>query len=163
MTSDGNKVTPGGTSATTPTGSGTATGTSTNHDHAPPTTGTTGHDAGTAGTTAASPPTDGSHRQQRGLTTTGIDDAPAELRRRPAPPPIRLAGMDEHLLRRATEDDVRAIEALVADAFGKYVERIGKPPAPMIADYAGLLGESRIWVLESRDADRRRARHPAPG
>ena len=38
------------------------------------------------------------------------------------------------------------------DAFGKYVERIGKPPAPMIADYAELLGESRIWVLESRDA-----------
>lgn len=60
--------------------------------------------------------------------------------------------MDEHLLRRATEADIGAIEALVTDAFGKYVERIGKPPAPMIADYAELLGESRIWVLESRDA-----------
>jgi N-acetylglutamate synthase-like GNAT family acetyltransferase len=60
--------------------------------------------------------------------------------------------MDEHVLRRATKDDVGAIKALVTDAFGKYVERIGKPPAPMIADYAELLDESRIWVLESRDA-----------
>jgi N-acetylglutamate synthase-like GNAT family acetyltransferase len=60
--------------------------------------------------------------------------------------------MDEHPLRRATGDDVDAIQALVTEAFGKYVERIGKPPAPMIADYAELLGESRIWVLENRDA-----------
>jgi N-acetylglutamate synthase-like GNAT family acetyltransferase len=60
--------------------------------------------------------------------------------------------MVEHLLRRATGDDVGPIQALVTEAFGKYVERIGKPPAPMIADYAELLGESRIWVLENRGA-----------
>ncbi|MDT5104983.1 MAG: hypothetical protein QOI25_2496 [Mycobacterium sp.] len=60
--------------------------------------------------------------------------------------------MDEPLLRRATKNDVDAIEGLVKEAFGKYVERIGKPPAPMIADYAALLVESRIWVVERRDA-----------
>ncbi|HEV7421454.1 MAG TPA: GNAT family N-acetyltransferase [Mycobacterium sp.] len=60
--------------------------------------------------------------------------------------------MDEPLLRRATKNDVDAIEGLVKEAFGKYVERIGKPPAPMIADYAALLVESRIWVIERRDA-----------
>ncbi|MDT5299949.1 MAG: hypothetical protein QOG79_3191 [Mycobacterium sp.] len=60
--------------------------------------------------------------------------------------------MDEPLLRRATGDDVDAISGLVAEAFGKYVERIGKPPAPMLADYGALLGESRMWVVELRDA-----------
>jgi N-acetylglutamate synthase-like GNAT family acetyltransferase len=60
--------------------------------------------------------------------------------------------MDESVLRRATGADVGAIEGLVQQAFGKYVERIGKPPAPMTADYAALLEDSRIWVVERRDA-----------
>ena len=33
-------------------------------------------------------------------------------------------------LRRATSPDVAAIKQLVADAYGKYVERIGVPPMP---------------------------------
>jgi N-acetylglutamate synthase-like GNAT family acetyltransferase len=60
--------------------------------------------------------------------------------------------VDEPLLRRATGDDIDAIKGLITESFGKYVERIGKPPAPMLADYAGLLDTSRIWVLERRDA-----------
>jgi N-acetylglutamate synthase-like GNAT family acetyltransferase len=60
--------------------------------------------------------------------------------------------VDEPLLRRATGDDIDAIEGLITESFGKYVQRIGKPPAPMLADYAGLLDTSRIWVLERRDA-----------
>jgi len=59
--------------------------------------------------------------------------------------------MDEPVLRRATGDDVGAIKGLVDESFGKYVERIGKPPAPMLADYAGMLDTSRIWVLERGD------------
>jgi N-acetylglutamate synthase-like GNAT family acetyltransferase len=59
--------------------------------------------------------------------------------------------MDEPVLRRATGDDVGAIKGLVDESFGKYVERIGKPPAPMLADYADVLGTSRIWVLERGD------------
>jgi N-acetylglutamate synthase-like GNAT family acetyltransferase len=60
--------------------------------------------------------------------------------------------VDEPLLRRATGDDIDAIKGLITESFGKYVERIGKPPAPMLADYAGLLDTSRIWILERRDA-----------
>src|SRR4051812_42595732 len=60
--------------------------------------------------------------------------------------------MDEPVLRRATKGDIGAIEGLAKDAFGKYVERIGRPPAPMVADYAALLDDSRIWVIERRDA-----------
>jgi GNAT superfamily N-acetyltransferase len=40
---------------------------------------------------------------------------------------------------------------LIADAYEKYVERIGRPPAPMTADYAAALEFSRVWVLESND------------
>jgi N-acetylglutamate synthase-like GNAT family acetyltransferase len=59
-----------------------------------------------------------------------------------------LAGMSEPLLRSATVTDVGAINELVVEAFGKYVERIGKPPAPMTADYAELLHTSHVWVIE---------------
>ena len=56
--------------------------------------------------------------------------------------------MSDTFPRRATRDDVDGIRRLVADAFGKYVDRIGKPPAPMTADYAELLDTSRVWVVE---------------
>jgi ribosomal protein S18 acetylase RimI-like enzyme len=56
--------------------------------------------------------------------------------------------VDEALVRSATSDDVDGITRLVVAAFGKYVERIGKPPAPMTADYAELLGTSRVWVID---------------
>jgi N-acetylglutamate synthase-like GNAT family acetyltransferase len=59
--------------------------------------------------------------------------------------------MDEPVLRRATGDDIGAIEGLVAESFGKYVERIGKPPGPMLTNYAAMLDTSRIWVLEHGD------------
>ncbi|MFG1929569.1 GNAT family N-acetyltransferase [Mycobacterium sp. NPDC048908] len=55
-------------------------------------------------------------------------------------------------LRRATAADVAAIRRLVADAYTKYVERIGRLPAPMTADYAAALERSRVWVLDSDDA-----------
>jgi N-acetylglutamate synthase-like GNAT family acetyltransferase len=59
-----------------------------------------------------------------------------------------LTGMGEPVLRSAAAADVGAINELVVAAFGKYVERIGKPPAPMTADYAKLLHTSRVWVVE---------------
>ncbi|KAA0085543.1 N-acetyltransferase [Mycolicibacterium sp. P9-64] len=55
--------------------------------------------------------------------------------------------MGEPVLRRATIDDIGAVTALVAESFEKYVERIGKPPAPMLTDYAEMLDTSRIWVV----------------
>ena len=59
--------------------------------------------------------------------------------------------MGEPTLRRATERDVAALRKLATLAFTKYVDRIGRPPAPMIADFAELLGTSRVWVLAAGD------------
>jgi len=57
--------------------------------------------------------------------------------------------MDQHTVRRAGIGDVAGIESLVADAFGHYVERIGRLPAPMTHDYRELIGTARVWVLDS--------------
>jgi N-acetylglutamate synthase-like GNAT family acetyltransferase len=55
-------------------------------------------------------------------------------------------------IRRATTADLADIQRLIDDAYTKYIERIGRPPAPMTADYAAALEHSRVWVLESGDA-----------
>ncbi len=59
--------------------------------------------------------------------------------------------MSKPIPRAATEADLEGINRLVVCAFGKYVERIGRPPAPMTADYAELLGTSRVWVVDAGD------------
>ena len=40
------------------------------------------------------------------------------------------------MIRRATPGDVAALRAIASAAYRKYVPRIGRPPAPMTADYA---------------------------
>ena len=57
--------------------------------------------------------------------------------------------MTAEILRRATPADREAIERLVEAAYGMYVERIGKRPAPMDADYAALIDAGRITVAQS--------------
>ena len=54
--------------------------------------------------------------------------------------------------KRATAADLPDIQQLMVDAYTKYIERIGRPPAPMTADYAAALEHSRVWVLECGDA-----------
>ncbi|MGE2722435.1 GNAT family N-acetyltransferase [Mycolicibacterium celeriflavum] len=54
-------------------------------------------------------------------------------------------------LRRATHADAQAVGRVVRESFDKYVDRIGKPPAPMLADYAAVVADSRVWVLVARD------------
>jgi ribosomal protein S18 acetylase RimI-like enzyme len=51
-------------------------------------------------------------------------------------------------LRLAAPADLTAIEALVARAYGGYVARIGKPPGPMLDDYAARIAENAVRVLE---------------
>jgi ribosomal protein S18 acetylase RimI-like enzyme len=41
-----------------------------------------------------------------------------------------------------------AIQQVITDAYSKYIERIGRPPGPMTADYAAALEHSRVWVAE---------------
>nr|WP_090276994.1 GNAT family N-acetyltransferase [Mycolicibacterium komanii]CRL70804.1 acetyltransferase [Mycolicibacterium komanii] len=55
-------------------------------------------------------------------------------------------------LRRATQADAQAVEQLVHESFHKYVARIGKPPAPMLADYGSVVTTSRVWVLDADGA-----------
>ena len=55
-------------------------------------------------------------------------------------------------LRRATAADLTEIRQLITDACTKYIERMGRPPAPMTTDYAAALAHSRVWVLETGDA-----------
>ncbi len=56
------------------------------------------------------------------------------------------------MIRTARATDRAAVEAVVDTAYSHYVERIGKPPGPMLDDYAALIDAGAVSVLE--DADR---------
>lgn len=51
--------------------------------------------------------------------------------------------------RPAHPDDVPAVEALVAAAYGHYVARIGTPPLPMVDDYPARVAASQLWVVDA--------------
>jgi hypothetical protein len=52
-------------------------------------------------------------------------------------------------VRRAGPSDVVVIEHIVDAAFGIYVARIGRQPAPMSADYRAAVASSRVWVIDA--------------
>ena len=54
----------------------------------------------------------------------------------------------EILVRAARPDDAGAAAACVHAAFGLYIARMGKAPAPMLADYPALIDEGKVWVAE---------------
>jgi GNAT superfamily N-acetyltransferase len=54
-------------------------------------------------------------------------------------------------VRRATCEDVESIRQLVSHAYGKYVERIGRKPKPMLADYLAAVEEHQLWVAHDRE------------
>jgi ribosomal protein S18 acetylase RimI-like enzyme len=49
-------------------------------------------------------------------------------------------------VRRALSTDVLELQVIVNDAFGVYRPRMERDPAPMGADYAGLVSANRVWV-----------------
>src|ERR687894_904618 len=51
-------------------------------------------------------------------------------------------------VRLAEPEDAAAIRDLVRAAYSKYVERIGKEPAPMLDDHAALIRAGEVWVLD---------------
>ena len=54
------------------------------------------------------------------------------------------------VIRPATVDDVDGIEQVVHAAFSPYIERIGRPPAPMTLDYRTLVVDThQVEVLVS--------------
>jgi len=51
-------------------------------------------------------------------------------------------------LRPARTEDRGAIEQVVNGAYAVYIPRIGKPPGPMLDDYAQLIAAGAVSVLE---------------
>jgi len=49
-------------------------------------------------------------------------------------------------IRRAAEEDADDLRALAVAAYQHYVPRIGRPPAPMTADYARAVRDDEVWV-----------------
>jgi GNAT superfamily N-acetyltransferase len=55
------------------------------------------------------------------------------------------------VIRRAVVADVPTIERIVHDAYMKYVDRIGKPPGPMLDDYAARVAAGEVSVCARGD------------
>jgi ribosomal protein S18 acetylase RimI-like enzyme len=53
------------------------------------------------------------------------------------------------LIRLARPADRHAVETIVAAAYGHYVQRIGRKPGPMLDDYATLIADQRVHVLDN--------------
>jgi ribosomal protein S18 acetylase RimI-like enzyme len=69
--------------------------------------------------------------------------------RRPLPPASTDTGMDEaDEIRLAGSADLDTVRTLVHDAYVHYVARIGKPPGPMLDDYARRIAAAQTWLLE---------------
>ena len=54
-------------------------------------------------------------------------------------------------IRSATPDDTDRIRAIARAAYVKYVARIGREPAPMVADFATLIAAGHVIVAEDGD------------
>lgn len=54
-------------------------------------------------------------------------------------------------IRPATPEDAAAVAALTDAAYAKYVPRIGRPPMPMTFDYARVIADHPVWVIDSAD------------
>ena len=57
------------------------------------------------------------------------------------------------MIRPAEARDRAAVEAIVTEAYAIYIERIGKPPGPMLDDYAALIADGAVSVLEAPAGD----------
>jgi ribosomal protein S18 acetylase RimI-like enzyme len=51
-------------------------------------------------------------------------------------------------IRPAITEDLATVEDIVREAYESYIERIGKPPGPMLDDYAALIDAGAVDVLE---------------
>jgi GNAT superfamily N-acetyltransferase len=52
------------------------------------------------------------------------------------------------MIRPARPEDRGAVETIVDAAYTVYIDRIGKPPGPMLDDYAQLIADGMVSVLE---------------
>ena len=49
-------------------------------------------------------------------------------------------------IRQATLDDLAEIKACAVAAFSPFIERVGRPPAPMLDDHAAEIGQGIVFV-----------------
>jgi ribosomal protein S18 acetylase RimI-like enzyme len=61
--------------------------------------------------------------------------------------PSRIEGPPEIVP--AAAGDARAVTECVRAAYAGYVPRIGREPAPMTADYGGLIDAGEVWVARA--------------
>ncbi|HEV2187561.1 MAG TPA: GNAT family N-acetyltransferase [Stellaceae bacterium] len=52
------------------------------------------------------------------------------------------------MIRAARPADREAVAAIVRDAYSVYLDRMGKPPGPMLDDYVTLINDGAVSVLE---------------
>ncbi|PNP41966.1 hypothetical protein TGAMA5MH_06144 [Trichoderma gamsii] len=57
-------------------------------------------------------------------------------------------------IRRATVEDLSVLRTIVNASYSKYIERMGKPPAPMLLNYNELPKKQDIFVLETISDDK---------
>jgi GNAT superfamily N-acetyltransferase len=55
------------------------------------------------------------------------------------------------MIRAAAPRDAVTVEAIVHEAYAIYIDRIGKPPGPMLDDDAALISAGTVSVLEGED------------
>ena len=76
-----------------------------------------------------------------------------DRRQQPADPAIdgwsQLTSRAVIETRLAEPADALPVTHIAQGAYAHYALRIGRPPAPMGADYAGLIAEGQVWVAES--------------
>lgn len=59
--------------------------------------------------------------------------------------------MDGLELRAAKSDDLTFVRQCAVAAYAPYIDRIGRKPAPMVADFAGSLTKGHLEILEYRE------------
>jgi ribosomal protein S18 acetylase RimI-like enzyme len=52
------------------------------------------------------------------------------------------------MIRPARDNEADAVRDVVHAAYQHYIARIGKPPGPMLDDYAQRIADGQVWVLE---------------
>jgi GNAT superfamily N-acetyltransferase len=55
------------------------------------------------------------------------------------------------VIRQARPGDRAAVENIVGDAYAVYIDRIGKPPGPMLDNYERRIADNCVHVLEAED------------
>lgn len=55
---------------------------------------------------------------------------------------------DTRMIRPARPDEAEIVRDIVHAAYRHYIARIGKPPGPMLDDYARRVADDQAWVLE---------------